>query len=78
MGRERRRLISFYPFIDHSKGGAPLSPSSVTTECSVPGLQNHGETRSLPSKEECDVKCGAVQIDKLKEKHLQGKAVLPL
>lgn len=34
--------------------------------------------RSLPSEEECDVKCGTVQIDKLKKKHFQGEAVLPL
>lgn len=33
---------------------------------------------SLPSEEESDVKCGAVQIYKLEQEHLQSKAVLPL
>lgn len=31
-----------------------------------------------PSEKESDVKCGAVQIHKLEEEHLQRKAVLPL
>lgn len=33
---------------------------------------------SLPSKEECYIKGRAVQIDKLKKKHFQSEAVLPL
>lgn len=33
---------------------------------------------SLPSEKESDVKCGAVQIYKLEQEHLQSKAVLPL
>lgn len=37
-----------------------------------------GDMSFLPSEEERDVKSGAVQIDKLKKKHFQGKAVLPL
>lgn len=32
----------------------------------------------LPSKEECYIKGRAVQIDKLKKKHFQSEAVLPL
>lgn len=43
----------------------------------LPGLRRSGGVRFLPSKEECDVKRGAVQIDKLKKKHFQGEAVLP-
>lgn len=33
---------------------------------------------SLPPEKKGDVKCGAVQIYKLEEEHLQSKAVLPL
>lgn len=33
---------------------------------------------SLPSKKESDVKCGAVQIYKLEQEHLESEAVLPL
>jgi len=32
----------------------------------------------LPSKEECYIKGRAVQVDKLKKKHFQCEAVLPL
>lgn len=32
----------------------------------------------LPSKEECNIKGRAVQIDKLKKEHFQSEAVLPL
>lgn len=47
-------------------------PSALSLAC------RSVEIRPLPSKEERDVKCGAVQIDKLKKKHFQGEAVLPL
>lgn len=36
------------------------------------------QTSILPSKEECYIKGRAVQIDKLKKKHFQSEAVLPL
>lgn len=44
----------------------------------VPSPRMCRDTGFLPSEEERDVKCGAVQIDKLKKKHFQGEAVLPL
>lgn len=62
----------------YSGGRASLSPWSVTPECPVSGLGKCGESQFSPSEEERDVKCGAVQIDKLKKKHFQGEAVLPL
>lgn len=36
------------------------------------------QTSIVPSKEECYIKGRAVQIDKLKKKHFQSEAVLPL
>lgn len=43
-----------------------------------PQPREYGQIGFLPSEEERDVKRGAVQIDKLKKKHFQGEAVLPL
>lgn len=32
---------------------------------------------NLPAKKKCNIKDGAVQVDKLEEEHFQGKAVFP-
>lgn len=64
--------------INHPKGGLVCPHGSVTSKCSVLSLGRCAGVRFLPSEEECDVKCGAVQIDELKKKHFQGEAVLPL
>lgn len=52
------------------------SQSSILTRAGA-GVE-YREMCFLPSKEECDVKSRAVQIDELKKEHFQGKAVLPL
>lgn len=77
-GKEEPDLLFLHFALITLQGG----PWPVGSECSIPTRAGagvgHGEMYFLPSEEERDVKSGAVQIDKLKKKHFQGKAVLPL
>ena len=78
MERERRRLTYFYTLNkSQQRRDSSVAPGQRLLSVLSPA-QDCGETGFLPSEEEGDVKRGAVQIDKLKKKHFQGEAVLPL